>query len=249
MQFSLRTSRKFFALLLLLMGVESFGLGGCLTKPDPLPNTDFLLPGRLVHSDTIPFQKVWFKPGLDLTKYHEIYIASVHTDYLLKMNWWQELERGSSIREDLPGLALFVQQTLKEAFRRDPRNRFKVVEIPKQGTLVLRFALVEVVPTKTALKVAGFIPPVAIPARLVGLGSKSTAAFEARLEEGIHGKVIAMFADREAAKFTIASVKDFTWYGHAKGMIEEWADQLVKVLNKKPGEAIKDSGFFELKPW
>ena len=40
-----------------------------------------------------------------------------------------------------------------------------------------------------------------------------------------------------------------TWYGHAEAIIDEWAKQFVRVANQQPGEIIKDSPLFDLKPW
>ena len=224
---------------------------GCFAKADPAPGSGFLpvQEGQMTYSLELPFQKVWWDPKVNFKQYQEIYIAPVNTDYLLQMGWWQELERGSSLQNDLPDLASFAQSTFREAFAKDPKKRFRVVNIPHEETLVLRLALTEIIPTKTSLKLAGLIPGFFIPAKIAGLGSRSTAAFEARFHDGPNGRVIAMFADREAAKMSIVNAKDFTWYGHAKGMIQEWAEQFVQVANKEKYQVVKDSSRFELKPW
>jgi hypothetical protein len=54
---------------------------------------------------------------------------------------------------------------------------------------------------------------------------------------------------RPSEKFSLVNVKDLTWYGHAKAILREWADQFVKIANKQPGEIVKDSAPFDLKPW
>lgn len=56
------------------------------------------------------------------------------------------------------------------------------------------------------------------------------------------------FADRENAKFSPIHVDDFSRIGHAEAIIDEWAGQLVHVLNRKPGEIIKDPSRFRLNP-
>ena len=38
----------------------------------------------------LPFQKVWFKAGVDFTRYKSIYIPAVNTGFLLQSNWWQQ---------------------------------------------------------------------------------------------------------------------------------------------------------------
>lgn len=224
-------------------------LSGCLGKPEPAPEAGFIPKGEVFYSREIPFNKSWWNPKTDFSQFKEIYIAPVNTEHLLKMSWWQEVERGASLQKDIPGLALYAQQTIRNAFIKDRGHRFRVVDYPHADTLVLSFALVEVVPTKTTLKYAGLLPPLMIPMRIAGLGSKSTAAFEAKMTAGPNGKIVAMFADREAEKLSIFTVKDYSWYGHAKGLIREWANQLVQVCHKERNQVIKDSSWFELKPW
>ena len=74
-------------------------------------------------------------------------------------------------------------------------------------------------------------------------------AFEARMRDGATKEIVAMFADRESQKYSPVNIKDLTWYGHARSIIREWADQFVRMANKQPGEIIKDSPPFDLRPW
>ena len=239
-----RRSRFFFLSFLILPFVL-----GCQTKADPAPNAGFINGALLSSSTDIPFQKAWRKKGVDLRNYREIFIQPVNTEYLLKMSLWEETGRGQKIREDIGDLAMYARDVLEKAFREDPAQRFLVVDAPSTKTLVLEFALVELVPSKAALNAAGLIPPIAIPASILGLTARSTVAFEARVRDGYSGEVLALFADREAAKVSIFNVKNYSWYSHAKSIIEEWSVQFVQVLGKKPNQVIKGSGWFELKPW
>ena len=45
------------------------------------------------------------------------------------------------------------------------------------------------------------------------------------------------------------SVRGLTWYSHAEATISQWANQLVAIANRKPGETVKDTDVFTLKPW
>ena len=55
-----------------------------------------------------------------------------------------------------------------------------------------------------------------------------------------YGSGIAVQA---AAKESGAKAKE------AEGIIEEWAGQFVKFANRRPGEIVKDTSPFTLKPW
>jgi hypothetical protein len=69
------------------------------------------------------------------------------------------------------------------------------------------------------------------------------------MKDSATGDTVAMFADRQVKKIRIVDFKAFTWYGHGKDIINEWAEQFVKVSNKRPGEVVEGSSAFTLRPW
>ena len=121
--------------------------------------------------------------------------------------------------------------------------------------MIAEFALTEVVPNRIVLNALGYAAgPVAGPAgsaaaNLETATTKSTVAFEGRMKDGETKEVVALFADRESQKYSPVNVKDLTWYGHARSIIREWADQFVRMASKAPTEIIKDSPPFDLRPW
>ncbi len=200
----------------------------------------------------LPFHKAWQKTDLDWSRYSRISIAPINIDYLPKMDWWKGLERGRSFHADAQKLVEYAQRIFIEAFRNDPNHRFQVADYPPnpEGTLILEIALVEIVPSKIVLNTLGYAPFVGSAFKLIrNTKSKSSVAFEARLRDGATGEIVAMFADREFEKMSPLNIKDVTWYGHAESILHEWADQFVRVLSRKPGEAVPDSKPFRLKPW
>jgi len=80
-------------------------------------------------------------------------------------------------------------------------------------------------------------------------GAMSTVAFEAKVRDSKSGTVMAMFADRETQKFKFLDFKGVTWYGNAKNIIDEWAEQFVLVANQRPGQIVEEASTFSLKPW
>jgi uncharacterized protein DUF3313 len=247
-----RSASRATALLILL--VAAWGGVGCIQKAKPASPAGFIPDKDLQKPVDLPFQKAWEKTG-DWNRYTEIYIAPWNTDYLRQMTWWEKLERGEKVKEDAKELAGYARGVFEEAFRNDPKHRFVVVEQPGPKTLVAEFALVEVVPNKIVLDALGYAAGPAVgaagtaAANVQTATTHSTVAFEARMRDGATNDIVAMFADREAEKFSIVNVKDLTWYGHAKAILREWADQFVKIANKQPGEIVKDSPPFDLKPW
>ena len=243
------------ATVLLVLLAAAFGGVGCIQKAKPASPAGFIPDKELEHSSDLPFQKAWRKKDLDWRRYTEIYVAPWNTEYLRQMNWWEKLERGEKVKEDAKELAGYARGVFEEAFRKDKKHRFNVVEQPGPNTLIAEFALTEVIPNKIVLDALGYAAgPVAgaagtAAANVQTAATHSTVAFEARMKDGTTNEVVAMFADREAEKFSLVNVKDLTWYGHAKSILREWADQFVRILNKQPGEIVKDSAPFDLRPW
>jgi hypothetical protein len=243
--------------LIVLVAVLTVLLGstGCIQKAKPASPSGFIPDKELTKASDLPFQRAWRKSDLDWSHYKEIYIAPWNTEHLREMNWWEKLERGEKVKEDAKELAGYARGVFEEAFRKDSKHRFVVVEQPGPNTLVAEFALVEVIPNKIVLDALGYAAGPAVgaagtvAANVQTATTHSSVAFEGRMRDGETNEVVAMFADRESEKFSIVNVKDLTWYGHAKSILREWADQFVKIANKQPGEIVKDSPPFDLKPW
>ena len=204
--------------------------------------------------EELPFHNTWRKPGVDWNQYANVYIKDVNTQYLLEMNWWQKGDRGGRIEDDAQKLALYTKQAFKQAFREDPNQRFRVVASEGPDTLIAEIALTEIVPSKVVLNALGFAPfgiGAGVKVLKSVIGAKSTVAFEARVRDGDTGEIVAMFADREAEQLDPAGIKGLKWYSHAHGIIDDWAEQFVRVANRdrEAGEVVKDTRPFTLKPW
>ncbi|HEU5249583.1 MAG TPA: DUF3313 domain-containing protein [Thermoanaerobaculia bacterium] len=243
------------ATVLLVLFAAALGGSGCIQKAKPATPAGFIPDKELEKPSDLPFQKAWRKKDLDWRHYTAIYIAPWNTEYLRQMNWWEKLERGEKVKEDAKELAGYARGVFEEAFRNDRKHRFTVLEQPGPNTLVVEFALTEVIPNKVVLDALGYAAGPVVgaagtaAANVQTATTHSTVAFEARVKDGATNEVVAMFADRESEKFSLVNVKDLTWYGHAKAILREWADQFVKITNKQPGEIVKDSAPFDLKPW
>lgn len=245
-----RGARAVLASVLALAGAAT--LGGC--KADEAKNTGFADPKLLNHDPELPFQKVWAKSGIDYRKYKKIYVAEINTAYMLKNTDWANGERQGDIEKDVRDLAAFTKADIEKAFRDDPNHRLQVLSAPSHDpdTVTLEMALTEVVPSKVVLNALGYAPfGIGITLTAVRFIAKdqSSAAFEARVIDGATGEVIGLAADREAKQFAPVSVRGLTWYSHAKTIIDQWSLQFVQIANRKPGEKIKATDPFTLKPW
>ena len=225
---------------------------GCkVTAAEP---AGFVDASRLEKDETLPFHGAWRNPDRDLTHYDKIWIAPVDTAHLLKMDVWKEGEAGASgqLKDDVAEIAVKAREYLIEVFKAPPEgveSRFTVVDKPKGAkTIKLEFAIVEIVPSKSIVEAASWALPYGTGFLLSQLNT-STAAMEGRFADANSGQVILAFADREGEQLRPVDLGGFTWYTHARGIMKDWARQLIQVANQKPGEKVKDTKVYTIKPW
>lgn len=248
----LRSSQFTHACGLLSLALVALALVGC--KADEAQSTGYTDASKMEKDPSMPFQKTWIKPGFDKTRYSKLYVAPVNTEYMLKMTDWQKGERQEQITADTAKLALYTQDRIKKAFREDPQQRMQILDEPTTDpdALVLEMAITEVVPSKVTLNALGYAPfGIGMTVTAVRSIAKdvSTVATEARIRDAATNEIVFMIADREAEQMAPVSVRGLTWYSHAEAIIDIWAEQLVKIANRKPGETVKGMDTITLKPW
>jgi hypothetical protein len=233
-----------------------FSLTGCSSssmKAKPSEGAGFVPVQEMSKREDLPFHKTWVKAGVDWKRYTSLYIKDINTKYLLDANWWQQGMRKDKMEADVLEVAGYMKQQFKSAFRNDPQNRFEVVETPKEGALILEMALTELVPSNVVLEALSLAAPygsgVAVQAAAKESGAKATVAFEAKIKDAKTDDVLAMVADREQGKAAPVNLRALTWYKEAESIIDEWAGQFVQIANRRPGEVVKDTSPFTLKPW
>lgn len=204
--------------------------------------------------ERFPFDRVWVKPGVQKEDYDYIVISPVNTQYLMENTGWKAANPGNiDLENSAREMAQYTEETFREAFRNDERPGVKLASNPGPRTIVLELAIVELVPSKAALGALGLAAPAA-GMIAVGVGSKvasgrPSVAIEGRLKDGATGETVFMFADREESQFRIIDLKSVTWWGHAKDIIKDWADQCVQLAKTPKDYQVKDRGSFTLSPW
>ncbi len=238
--------RRYLACCTMLIFSLSF-FAGCSTSP--APDAGFIDGSKTTHNPDLPFQKVWAKQGVDWKKFTGIYIAPVDISHVLESGSWKAVARYGQAQEDLQKEAEVMRKTFIEAFQNDPNKRFKVVDSPAKGDIVLEMAIVELVPNSPAMKAASFVPVIGTAFTIVNAADADHVAFEARIVDGGTGEIIAMAGDRRKGKMSIVTAQDFTWYGHADVIFKDWAKEFVEIANRRPGQIVKKAAGFQLKPW
>jgi len=235
--------------IVLFAAISAFGCKAGEAKP-----AGYVDKSWMKRDPALPFHRVWVSADFHPASYSRLYVAPVNTAFMLSQTDWQKGERKDQIEQDVAKLGEFTQNAIKKAFSDDPARRMEVVDDPstQPATLVLEVALVEVIPSKVLLNALGFTPfyvGTAISAVRMLANDQSTVAFEGRFRDGATGLVVMTMADREGQQVSLVTVRALSWYGFAEGIINDWAKQFVKILNRKSGEKVKDTDPFTLQPW
>lgn len=220
----------------------------------PAPDAGFIEnPERQSKVAYLPFQKVWIDPNFNKSQYQELVVAPVNTQYMMKMDWLHEMSSANwfgDVKKDIDDLAVYFRNQIIQEFRNDPNHRFTVIETIQQHTkpaLRLEIALIEIDPSTPVLHAAGWA--VAGGSTAAAVVNQRKAAFEARLRDMQTNKIVATFADRNMQDVGPIDMTRMTWYGPAKGIMDNWAKEFVKVANRKPGEVVAAPIPFTLKPF
>jgi hypothetical protein len=253
-----RPSLLALTLALTLTGCSSVQTGGNEVKAmavEPAPDVGFIEhPGQQTKRVDLPFQKVWIKPGFDKSPYRELVVAPVNTQYMMEMDWLHKASSASwfsDVQKDIAELGRYFHHQVVQAFKNDPKHRFRVINSPEQHqqpALRLELALIEIDPSTPVLHALSWAGPIGT-GSAVGAVNQRRAAFEGRLRDLQTGEVVATFADRDMADVGPLDLTRLTWYGPAKGIMDRWAEQFVQIANRKPGEMVTDPTPYTLRPF
>jgi len=216
-------------------------LGGC--RAPTAPDAGFVqAPQALKHDSRLPFDAVWFKEGVDLSKYSKVYIAPIDTTHLLKLDWWDQANFASGSEQDQAAqLTTYFREKLVEALTKNSHKTYSVVDTPDAQTLRIELAIVEVIPTKVWLNAIGYLA--------IGALSTGATAFEGRLRDGATNEILAEFKDQEYGQFDLVSIADLTWFKHSEHTIRIWSDQIAHACYRAPDESIAPMSTVTLRPW
>lgn len=256
------------ALLVLLL------LGGCaLAKARPARDSGFIPPvAKLVpHGERAPFHGYWVRDAgaFDNLKFSvaKIHIAPVDISYALKAHMdssapdWLKVDR----REETEELGRYFAERLRLNLSADNATRVKPVSEAEQGAIVIRLALVEVVPTNPGVNAvgtaAGFFVPGSSAIKLLGEGSvaiegylevptgvASAPASDGSQSASLSAEVWEAFKDREGQKLSAFSLKDYQQYAHIRVALDDWSRQIAELLNSDASVKVEEASLISLNP-
>ena len=238
--------------------LATIATGCAMLKAKPAPDSGFLEESSRMSDNRAraPFHRAWVDPAFSASNYQSILVAPVNTEYVEAQSTWAKANpRNIKIKDDLKMIATEFHDIVVDKFRASKQNRFAIVEQPRGDTMVLELAITQLVPGKAFLGAVGMASwaapaPVGVPVgAITSFADDGWMAIEGRVRDAKTGTVMAMFADREAAKTRVVDLEAVTWYGHARESMNDWADQLVLLANTPKDVKVEDSSAFTLLPW
>ncbi len=184
----------------------------------------------------------------------QIYIAPVDTSRLRGIQRTLARTSYSVLGQERPvgELANRIRLEFGQAYVESPRPTYEVVAAPGPQSVTLELALIELDPTSVggnaAKKIGSYLLSPLV--TLVSYGTTAGAiAIEGKIVCSDTGQIVFQFADREADRLSLFSVKDFEPYGFIEEIISEWAEQF-ELFSRTPAQReVGDSSWFTLNPF
>ncbi len=249
---------RLFILLILLCALVSCESANILLKAKPVPLSPFLEhpTAMRVERERMPVHGLWRTDNEGALKRvlakKELYIAPVQLEYLRPIKKplvRYEVSQGT-VELDMYGMADLLRNEFEDSFSRSPSPRYSITPRPSAQSVTLELALIELNPTSptgNAVKTAAkfFVGPLA---SLGGFFTKGNVAIEGKVRNSKTGELIFEFADNEADRMTLYSVRDFKPYGHAAHAFKEWAEQFEMFTRTPPSAKVQETRFFTFAP-
>jgi len=221
--------------------------------PGAAPSEGFLPePERMTApKDLYPFDKAWVKPGRDFTRYHELRVAPVTLAYLKPLA--ADAEANLSPREQREAaiqLALYVDESFIKAIVNDQSGRLEIIDHANPNTIIVEVALTELTPSRvTAGAAASATPILSTPGAAAGLqaAQRESIGMETRLRDGANGEIVGMLSDRRIARAAPLNSTALQKWDFANEIVDDWAEEIVAVIEARPGEKVKGGSTFRLK--
>ena len=238
-------------LLSLLLGITLLFCTGCSAlKASPAPDSGFIdNPELLTEEKDLPYHGVWRKKDIDRDDYDTLHVAPVNIEYLEKTSDWSIIKALSreEILQEAEELAVYFREQLQDELK---EAEVDLVAEPDDRSVVLEVAIVELVPTNVVRSAAGNVAGIFVPGGgILSAGTGGSIAIEGKYFEAQSGEELALFKDREQAKIAPLDLAGLTAFQHARNSIDDWIEQIVKIITSPRGTPVRDSSPFRLSPW
>lgn len=191
---------------------------------------------------TLGMQQEWTKANR-LKQYDKIQITVIVSPKQLETSWWARQNIRSLVyskEEDLKYIADYTRDSFANAFQQS--HHFQLTRQTDPKTLLLEFAIVQVVPNNAVLNAAttiGSLPPfnvIKVPTFFLKgkiRADEGNVAMEAIIRDANTKEILSVFAEHGKGKSAMLfDAKEFATYANARSMIDQWTADVVLVLDQ-----------------
>ena len=206
------------ALAALLFGLLALLISGCSTAP--AARTGFLKDySKLKPHPEIDGRFVYINPDMNVGDYSKFLVDPV------AVNLSEEGKKREIDPEKLNELAEYFHQKIVEQLEQG----YSVVNSPGPGVARVRVSISDVVRTKVALNIHPGT-------KLTGAGL-GEAGMESEVIDSVSGKTIGAAIDHQKGS-RMDLLGGLEWYGNAKTIMENWAKDFKKFVDKAHGKSV-----------
>ena len=207
------------AMACLLIGLMPVLLSGC--GATQAAKTGFLKDySKLTPHPDIDGRHVYLNPNMNIRDYSKFIVDPV----VLSLSKTGK-ERGVD-QEDLNEQVTFFHQQIVHNLEQG----YRVVSSPGKGVARVRVAITDVEKTNPFLNIHPGT-------KLTGAGLGS-AGMEAEIVDSVTGQTIAAAIDNQKGS-RLSLTAGLKWFGHAQAVMENWAEDLKKFIDKGHGKTSK----------
>lgn len=263
-------------ILLLIASCSLFHSGCALVKAREAKDSGFIPHAERLTENRAraPFHRYWVADPVAYESLRfsigRVYVAPVDTSYAMKK--YQDADTPSSIAlqrtEEIEELGRYLRERVRMALAKREGVRVTAEDTEDPNALILRLALVDVVPTNPGVNVlgtaAGFFFPGGGLIKALGEGSVALEGIVERREAqepllDLPPISVATpvpqtptlweaFKDREGQKVSAFSVKDYQKYAHIRVALDEWAMQIAQLFNTPHSVTVEDVDLLSVNP-
>ncbi len=213
-------------------------------RADLMQPTTFLPDHDLLREQkaSFPFRLMWRDTETDWFKYAKFKFEPVDASQLSEASWWEKITQGNAtkMKQDIPELSAYMRSSFARSLKAASNYQLHETDSIDERTAVVRLAIVQLVPTKAFFNAVGTTVGFFIPgASFANMANAGSIAMECKVFDGKTGKLILMLSDREKDETAIIDINSYTWYGHAKEIIDGWAKGFAELAVKKDPDRVK----------
>jgi hypothetical protein len=239
-------------LLLIFLSILIFG---CSAQKRSAPITNKFLEDVDISKklEKMPFQHSWIWQPIDPLNHVSIYIPPVKIDTLDESAWTGSKSAIISSKEEYfkeaQGVADFFREELIKKFENYPGTRFKILNEPAPGVIMIRVALTELTFAHPLAQAGSLAVPVPGAGAALSAVTAPQAAFAMRVSVEGETPLVATAADRKFPPTRVIDLNKLTVTSSAREICSNWAIEIVEAFNKGRFGEVESRGTFKILPW